>query len=74
MLAEDLLAAVRSELSGGDVVYAEPPVLLSGGFFTENYAFRLAGAPAPWDGPLVAAGGLPTGHLSRRSVGRQHSR
>ena len=53
MLAEDLLDAVRSQLGGADVVYAEPPALLSGGFFTENYAFRLAGAPRPWDGPLV---------------------
>jgi aminoglycoside phosphotransferase (APT) family kinase protein len=28
-------------------------VQLGGGFFTENHAFSVAGAPEPWDGPLV---------------------
>jgi len=44
---------VRGETGCGDAGYAEVPVRLGGGFFTENYAFRLAGARQPWDGPLV---------------------
>jgi aminoglycoside phosphotransferase (APT) family kinase protein len=53
MLDGELLDVARSETGRVDLVYAEPPVRLSGGFFTENHAFRLAGAPEPWDGPLV---------------------
>ena len=52
MLAGELLDALRDTV-GADAVYAEPPVHLSGGFFTENHGFRLAGAAPPWDGPLV---------------------
>src|SRR6266511_5459812 len=36
-----------------DVTYAEPPVRLGGGFSAENYAFHLARASPPRDGPLV---------------------
>ena len=53
MLDEELLDAVRREVGRGDLDYAEPPTRLSGGYFTENCAFRVADAPAPWDGPLV---------------------
>jgi aminoglycoside phosphotransferase (APT) family kinase protein len=53
VLAGELLDAVFTEVGRADVAYAEPPVRLSGGFFTENHAFRLTGAPPPWDGPLV---------------------
>jgi aminoglycoside phosphotransferase (APT) family kinase protein len=52
-LADELLGVVRAGTGRTDVEYAEPPVRLGGGFFTENHAFRLAGAPEPWDGPLV---------------------
>jgi aminoglycoside phosphotransferase (APT) family kinase protein len=53
VLADELLAVVRAETGHADIQYAEPPVRLGGGFFTENYAFRLAGAPPAWEGPLV---------------------
>jgi aminoglycoside phosphotransferase (APT) family kinase protein len=53
MLAEDLLDAVRREVGRRDIDYVEEPVRFTGGFFTENHGFRLAGAPPPWDGPLV---------------------
>jgi len=53
MLAADLLDVVRREVGRGDLDYAEPPMRLSGGYFTENCAFRVAGAPTPWDRPLV---------------------
>ena len=54
MLGDELLDVVRGETARADVAYAEPPAKLTGGFFTENYAFRIADAPPPWDGPLVA--------------------
>jgi aminoglycoside phosphotransferase (APT) family kinase protein len=52
-VAAELLAELGSVLGRTDLTYAEPPVRLTGGFFTENHAFRLAGAPAPWDARLV---------------------
>jgi aminoglycoside phosphotransferase (APT) family kinase protein len=52
MLADDLLGLLRAEIDAS-VTYNGAPVLLSGGFFTENYAFQLAGAPTRWSGPLV---------------------
>jgi aminoglycoside phosphotransferase (APT) family kinase protein len=54
VLAEELLARVRSTL-GDDVGFAEAPVRLGGGFFTANHRFSLrGGAVAPgWDRPLV---------------------
>jgi aminoglycoside phosphotransferase (APT) family kinase protein len=53
VLADELLDVVRAETGRIDCGYAEPPVRLGGGFFTENHAFRLEDAPPPWDGPLV---------------------
>jgi aminoglycoside phosphotransferase (APT) family kinase protein len=53
VLAEELLETVRSVTGRAEVEYAEPPERLTGGFFTENHAFRLADAPPPWDGPMV---------------------
>jgi aminoglycoside phosphotransferase (APT) family kinase protein len=53
MLAADLLDAIRHTVGRADLDYAEPPIRLSGGYFTENYAIRVADAPAPRDGPLV---------------------
>jgi len=53
VLADELLAVARADTGRDDLAYVEPPVRLSGGFFTANHAFRLDGAPPPWDGPLV---------------------
>jgi len=52
VLTDELLSALGPHL-GGPVSFAESPVRLGGGYFTENYAFSLAEAPAPWDVPLV---------------------
>ena len=49
----ELLEAVRRLTGAPAVAYAEPPVLLTGGFFTENHAFRLSGVSGEWAGPLV---------------------
>jgi aminoglycoside phosphotransferase (APT) family kinase protein len=48
-----LLAELRDRLGLADLEFSEPPVRLSGGFFTDNYAFTLSGAPHDWSGPLV---------------------
>jgi aminoglycoside phosphotransferase (APT) family kinase protein len=54
VLDGELLEIARRATGRDDVAYAEPPVRFTGGFFTENHSFRLAGAvPAPWDGELV---------------------
>ncbi len=53
MLPDELLDIVRRRAGCADVAFAEPPARLSGGFFTENWAFRLAAAPPPWSAPLV---------------------
>jgi len=52
-VAAALLARLRMEQGQADLSYAEPPARLHGGNHTFVYAFRLAGAGAPWDGPLV---------------------
>ena len=52
-VAEELVVALRGHLGTEGLAYASVPKRLGGGFFTENYAFRLAGAPPDWDGPLV---------------------
>jgi len=52
-LADDLLDALRPVIGVDELGYVEAPIKLTGGFFTENHAFRLAGAPPSWDGPLV---------------------
>jgi len=48
-----LLALLAERTAATGLAYAEPPRRLGGGFYTENLAFRLAGAPADWDGPLI---------------------
>jgi aminoglycoside phosphotransferase (APT) family kinase protein len=53
VLTDELLRALRVHLCEDTLAYAEPPQRLGGGFFTENHAFRLAGALAGWDVPLV---------------------
>jgi aminoglycoside phosphotransferase (APT) family kinase protein len=52
-LADELLTVLRGELGGSHVAYADPLIRLGGGFFAENYGFRLTDAPPPWDTPLV---------------------
>jgi aminoglycoside phosphotransferase (APT) family kinase protein len=52
-VADAFLRVVRERLDLADITYAEPPEMFTGGFFTENYAFALAGAPAEWSVPLV---------------------
>src|SRR5262249_32091974 len=52
-VADELLAELRTVVGRDDLAYAEPPRRLTGGFFTENHVFALAGAPVPWDGHLV---------------------
>jgi aminoglycoside phosphotransferase (APT) family kinase protein len=53
VLADELLGVLHDKLARPDVAYADPLVRLGGGFFAENHAFRLTGAPPPWDAPLV---------------------
>jgi aminoglycoside phosphotransferase (APT) family kinase protein len=53
-VAEDLLARVRALPGCGDAAYAEAPEELVGGYDTSIFAFRVSGAAAPWDGPLIA--------------------
>lgn len=53
MLTDELIGTLRAHLAADGLEYAEPPRRLGGGFFTENLAFRLSGAPSGWDGPLV---------------------
>jgi len=51
-LAGRFLAYLRGRLGAG-VAFAEALVPLSGGFDTTILAFRLKGAPAEWEGPLI---------------------
>jgi aminoglycoside phosphotransferase (APT) family kinase protein len=49
----DELRARLSDAIGNAVEYAEPPVRLSGGFYTANYRFSLQEASARWSAPMV---------------------
>lgn len=51
---ESLLMVLRRETGRVDLDFADDPVPLTGGFWAELVSFRLANAPAGWDGPLVA--------------------
>jgi hypothetical protein len=53
MLAGELLELLRVRTGTPDLRYAEPPTRLSGGYYTENHMFRLAGAPEAWPDSLV---------------------
>jgi aminoglycoside phosphotransferase (APT) family kinase protein len=53
VLADELLGVLHDKLARPDVAYVEPPIRLGGGFFAENYGFRLVGGPPPWEAPLV---------------------
>jgi len=52
-VAPRLLDRIRVQLGDPAVGYAEPPAVLRGGYDTRIYAFRLAGAPGEWAGPLI---------------------
>ena len=59
------------ETLGPDVVFAEAPARLGGGFYTDNYAFRISGGPTGWDGPLVLRlfpASAPPGLAKREAV------
>src|SRR5258707_5760686 len=49
-----LLAVLRTATGSPHLDFAAPPEPLTGGFWAELLAFRLAGAPAGFDGDLVA--------------------
>jgi aminoglycoside phosphotransferase (APT) family kinase protein len=51
-LSDRLLSHLRERLGAG-VGFAETPAPLSGGFDTTILAFRLNGAPADWERPLI---------------------
>jgi aminoglycoside phosphotransferase (APT) family kinase protein len=53
-LPERLLAVLRTATSNPRLDFAAPPEPLTGGFWAELLAFRLVGAPAGFDGDLVA--------------------
>ena len=49
----------------------DPPQRMGGGFYTDNYAFRLRGVPAGWDGPLVLRlfpASAPAGQARREAI------
>lgn len=52
-LARRLLDHLRDALSEPALEFAEGLVPVSGGYDTKIFAFRLAGAPAPFSGPLI---------------------
>lgn len=52
-LAAGFLDHLRVKLAAPGVAYAESPSVLRGGYDTRIFAFRLAGAPEAWAGPLV---------------------
>jgi aminoglycoside phosphotransferase (APT) family kinase protein len=52
-LGDRLRDALRAALGEPRLAFAEPPTRLTGGFDTQIFAFRLAGAPADFAGPLI---------------------
>jgi aminoglycoside phosphotransferase (APT) family kinase protein len=52
-VADGLLTLLRQRLDRADLLYAEAPRRLSGGFYTENWVFTLTGAPDGWPSRLV---------------------
>lgn len=53
-LDEALLEVLRAATASPTLEFAGPPSRLSGGFWAELVSFRLRGAPAGWQGDLVA--------------------
>jgi aminoglycoside phosphotransferase (APT) family kinase protein len=48
-----LLAHLRAALARPQLDFVESPAQISGGYDTEIYGFRLAGAAPEWSGPLI---------------------
>jgi aminoglycoside phosphotransferase (APT) family kinase protein len=53
-LLDDLLAVLRRATGRADLDFDDTPTVLTGGFWAQLVSFRLNGAPAGWDLPLVA--------------------
>ncbi len=66
-LPERLLAVLRTATGNPCLDFAAPPEPLTGGFWAELLAFRLAGAPAGFDGDLVARV-MPDPALARKET------
>src|SRR5258708_24306143 len=62
-----LLAVLRTATGNPHLDFAVPPEPLTGGFWAELLAFRLAGAPASFDGDLVARV-MPDPALARKET------
>ncbi len=62
-----LLAVLRTATGSPHLDFAAPPEPLTGGFWAELLAFRLAGAPAGFDGDLVARV-MPDPALARKET------
>ncbi len=66
-LPERLLAVLRTATGNPCLEFAAPPEPLTGGFWAELLAFRLTGAPAGFDGDLVARV-MPDPALARKET------
>src|SRR6266702_3292117 len=66
-LPERLLAVLRTATGNPCLDFAAPPEPLTGGFWAELLAIRLAGAPAGFDGDLVARV-MPDPALARKET------
>src|SRR5260221_10005163 len=62
-----LLAVLRTATGNPRLSFPAPPEPLTGGFWAELLAFRLARAPAGFDGDLVAPG-MPDPALARKET------
>lgn len=62
-----LLAVLRTATGNPRLEFASPPETLTGGFWAELLAFRLVGAPAAFDGDLVARV-MPDPSLARKET------
>src|SRR5258707_3762594 len=62
-----LLAVLRTATGNPRLEFAAPPEPLTGGFWAELLAFRLTGAPAGFDGDLVARV-MPAPEVARKET------
>jgi aminoglycoside phosphotransferase (APT) family kinase protein len=67
VLADRLLAVLRSVTGSPSLVYARDPVPLTGGFWAELVAFSLAQPPDGWPADLVARV-MPEPHTARKET------